>query len=109
MSSGYRGTSLEQDSRWMNKHNKLKFPSIYQTKIDMNQINFDIIKPWINQRITGILGIEDEILISMIYNLLQDTRYPDPKMIHVQLMGFLESNTEIFITELWDILINSQH
>lgn len=108
----YRGTSSEQDYRWKDKQNKLlntiKFPTIYQTRIDMKQIKFDSIESWINHGITQIIGIEDEILVSLICNLLKDTRYPDPKLIHIQLIGFLESNTEKFMIELWSMLINSQ-
>jgi len=96
----------------MNKHDKLskntKFPKVYQKMINMNRINFETIKPWIEKRITSIIGIEDEILTALIYNLLQDTQHPDPKMMHIQLMGFLESHTEEFMIELWTMLLNAQ-
>ena len=41
----------------------------------MEKVNMDIIKPWIVKRITELLsGIEDEVLIGYVFELLQETR-----------------------------------
>ena len=39
----------------------------------MNKVRIDAIKPWISQRITQMLGFEDEVLIEFCNNQL-DTR-----------------------------------
>ena len=41
----------------------------------MEKVNLDIIKPWIQKRITELLGgIEDEVLIAYIFELLESSR-----------------------------------
>lgn len=38
----------------------------------MSRVQLAVIKPWITQRVTELLGIEDEIVIDTITNLLED-------------------------------------
>ena len=38
----------------------------------MNKVNMATIKPWINQRITALLGFEDDVIIGFIYNQLEE-------------------------------------
>ena len=56
----FRGTSAEQDNRFSDKHKKLlkslKFSDNITHKVDLKDVNLAVIKPWINQRITEILG-----------------------------------------------------
>ena len=41
----------------------------------MDKVNLDILKPWITQRVTELLsGIEDEVLIGYIFELLESAR-----------------------------------
>lgn len=37
----------------------------------MSKVNVDTIKPWIAQRITELLGIEDDVLVEFVYNQLE--------------------------------------
>lgn len=41
-------------------------------KIDMAKVNLDTIKPWINQKITDLLGFEDDVVIEFVYNQLEE-------------------------------------
>ena len=44
-------------------------------KVDMEKVNLDVVKPWIQKRITELLGgIEDEVLIAYIFELLESSR-----------------------------------
>uniref|UniRef100_A0A3Q2GP10 PWI domain-containing protein n=1 Tax=Cyprinodon variegatus TaxID=28743 RepID=A0A3Q2GP10_CYPVA len=72
----FRGTSAEQDNRFSNKHKKLlkqlKFAECLDKKVDMTKVNLEVIKPWITQRVTEILGFEDDVVIEFIFNQLEE-------------------------------------
>jgi serine/arginine repetitive matrix protein 1 len=36
----------------------------------MTKVKVDVIRPWIATRVTELLGFEDEILINLIYGML---------------------------------------
>jgi hypothetical protein len=38
----------------------------------MKKVNLDVIKPWISNRITELLGLEDELVIDYAYSLLEE-------------------------------------
>lgn len=67
------------------------------------------IEPWINRKITKILGFEDEIVNKMTYNYLETSAKQDqkidPRAMQLHLTGFLEKNTANFMLELWKLLI----
>jgi hypothetical protein len=51
MSGGFfKGTSLEQDSRFADKQakllSKMAFPPEYERKVDVSKVKLDVIKPW---------------------------------------------------------------
>ncbi|RXM90935.1 Serine/arginine repetitive matrix protein 1, partial [Acipenser ruthenus] len=70
------GTSAEQDNRFSNKQKKLlkqlKFAECLEKKVDMTKVNLEVIKPWITQRVTEILGFEDDVVIEFIFNQLEE-------------------------------------
>ncbi|CAF4567807.1 unnamed protein product, partial [Rotaria sp. Silwood2] len=108
----FKGTSAEQDSRFANKQKKLlkqmKFPDNIDTKIDMSKVNLDVIKSWITTRLAELLGLEDDVVIEFVFNQLED-KSPDPKMMQINLTGFLGgSKARLFIGELWNLLASGQ-
>ena len=78
-----------------NKHlkQKIKFPKIFDTKVDMKCINIKAIKPWIKTSVFNILSFDDDVVVNLIYNMLSNDKYPNPKDLSVALMGFLENDT----------------
>ena len=63
MSQGYRGTSHENDFRLKDKQKKLmkelKFPKVYESeKLDIKKVNLEVMRPWVADEITKILGFE---------------------------------------------------
>jgi len=109
---GFRGTSAAQDVRFSNKEKKLlksmKFPKELDVKVDLSKVNMDVMKPWIAKRVTELLGgLEDEVLIGLVYNELEQ-KDVDPKQIQINLTGFLEKNTSLFMKELWTLLASAQ-
>lgn len=143
-----QGTSTEQDSRFGNKEKKLlkqlksKFPPEFDTPVDLKKVKLEVIKPWISDRVTELLGrwcgpcepalgwmlktgtmssrgvllrgsshvfgkcsflallcgptgIEDDIVIEFIFNTLEKEQKPDPRIMQINLTGFLESKTKV--------------
>ena len=39
----------------------------------MTKVNIDSIKPWIAQRLTELLGMEDDVVVEFVYNYLEET------------------------------------
>lgn len=40
----------------------------------MSKVSLDTIKPWISQRVTQILGIEDDVVVEFIFNMLENEK-----------------------------------
>lgn len=91
----------------------------------MSKIKLDVIKPWIQDKITEILKIDDDVVVDFVYNQLDEKvnnflfpntykpqifpQYPDPKKIQINLTGFLHGkNAREFMAELWALLIQAQ-
>ena len=96
-----RGSASVDTPHFKNKQqkliNKLKFPKIYDTKVDTKKVLLPVLKPWITDKITNLLGFEDDVVINLVLNLLERARFPDPKDICVCLMGFLEQDAMVCI------------
>lgn len=90
-----QGTTAEQDNRFSDKEKKLlkqlKFgdclsqrvsknsmvtislnSKIFYFKVDMTKVKLDVIKPWIMDKITEILHIEDDVIVEFVYNQLEE-------------------------------------
>lgn len=111
--SFFKGTSINQDGRFINKDKKLiekiDFPPEYSTQINKNKLNLEIIKSWVDKKLTDILGFEDECLCSYIINLIDEyEEYIDPKKIHYAITGFLDNKTYTFMQDFWKLLISAQ-
>ena len=48
-------------------------------------------KPWIHEKLTEILGFEDDVVIDYAINQLEETNHPDPKAVQINLTGFLNA------------------
>ena len=44
-------------------------------------------KPWINEKLTEILGFEDDVVIDYAINQLENTNLPNAKSIQINLTG----------------------
>ncbi|KAI9478934.1 Serine/arginine repetitive matrix protein 1 [Coemansia sp. RSA 989] len=113
MSSGfYRGTSIEQDSRFGDASKKdmetMSFSRLLKKTVDIDKVNMDAIKPWISDKITELLGIEDDVLFQYIINMLEESKRPDARAMQVNLSGFLEDKAQEFMRSLWAILLEAQ-
>lgn len=89
---------------------KARFPPHFSQKVNMAKVSMDVMKPWITQRITELLGFEDEIVVD--YCITQLSEPPekglDPKLLQVNMTGFMERKAAPFCSELWKHLLSAQ-
>ncbi|KAM0512251.1 hypothetical protein ACHAPE_009067 [Trichoderma viride] len=111
-----------------------KFPAEFSQKVDMQKVNLQVIKKfvtgspylsalsrssdfssadrkphrWIANRISEILGNEDDVVIELCFGLIEGPRHPDIKSLQIQLTGFLDKETAPFCKELWKLLLSAQ-
>ena len=115
-SNFFRGTSIEQDGRWGKSEEKMitkmkaagKFAPILDTKINLKKVNIGVISKWVNEKIIELLGFEDDILIGMVNNMLQSDHL-DGKKLQLEVTGFLEKQSGVFVQELWSLLADAQN
>jgi serine/arginine repetitive matrix protein 1 len=107
-----KGTSSVTDPRARSKALKAtKFPSNFSTPVNLSKVNKPVLTQWIEQRVTTILGFDDEIVSSTAINLLLPSEggSPDPRRAQLDLVGFLgEDGAASFAKELWSLLLESQ-
>jgi len=110
-----RGTASVDTGRFMDKQKKIlkkmKFPSEFNTKVNMDKVSLPVIKKWTADRILEILGFEDEILVQFVFNMLESAKKekqsPDPRVMQIQLTGFLERDAKPFTEELWNHIVTA--
>ncbi|GKU00633.1 serine arginine repetitive matrix protein 1 [Fusarium langsethiae] len=85
-----------------------KFPAEFSQKVDMQKVNLQVMKKWIASTISDILGNEDDVVIELVFNLIEGPRYPDIKSLQIQLTGFLDKDTATFCKDLWKLLLSAQ-
>ncbi|KAI4140842.1 MAG: hypothetical protein L6R39_005632 [Caloplaca ligustica] len=85
-----------------------KFPADFSQKVDMRKVNVEVMKKWIAGKISEILGSEDDVVIELCFNLLEGSRFPDIKVLQIQLTGFLDKDTPKFCKELWTLCLSAQ-
>jgi serine/arginine repetitive matrix protein 1 len=116
MANFFRGTTVDQDGRWGKSDERLlirmekagKFSPILDTKVNLKKVNLAVISKWITQKIIEIVGFEDEILISLIINLINDGDV-DGKKLQLSVTAFLDKKAKTFVEELWTLLVDAQN
>jgi len=114
MSRFFKGVSLEQDRRFTNKDQKLakkvNFPTELDQVIDIkNKVKFEVLRPWITRTTIELLGLEDDVFITYVIELLQKNEEARPRELHVSVTPFLGlENASKFCEELWKLLISAQ-
>ncbi|KAL1603898.1 hypothetical protein SLS60_005490 [Paraconiothyrium brasiliense] len=84
-----------------------KFPPEFDKRVDTKKVNLDVIKTWIASKINDILP-EDDIVVDMVYNILETDQFPKIKELQVQLQGFLDAEGPKFCKELWNLMLSAQ-
>lgn len=88
----------------------MAFPKSFEARVDLAKVQREVINQWVAERLTQLLGFEDDIVVSMVINLLEpkvDERL-DPRQLQVALTGFLAKDAAAFTQELWELLLSAQ-
>lgn len=48
------------------------YANFYAMQVDMSKVKLDVLKPWITQKITEILKMEDDVVIDYVNNQLEE-------------------------------------
>ncbi|CAK4418366.1 unnamed protein product [Aphanomyces euteiches] len=89
----------------------MDFPKCFKHKVDISKVNKEVMNQWITEKITELLGFEDDIVVSTAINLLEPPHHLEalnPKEMQVALTGFLEGDAYAFMDELWTLLLSAQ-
>eukprot|EP00536_Pseudo-nitzschia_multiseries_P010254 jgi/Psemu1/202757/e_gw1.306.69.1 len=105
-----KGTASVTDSRARTKAlRNTRFPRNFRKSVDLEKVNKPVLTQWIEQKITLILGFDDEIVSSTAINLfLPSDNSCDPKKAQLDLTGFLGDDTATFCAELWSLMLEAQ-
>jgi serine/arginine repetitive matrix protein 1 len=122
--ASFRGTTAEQDPRFGGDKKLLltmtkagRFSAVLDQKVpDMRKVNLDVIRQWVEHKISTILGVEDDVIVELCMSWLElaqsgaaSRSAVDPKSLQLQLTGFLEKATKNFVEELWRLLLDAQN
>ena len=66
---------------------KMKFPAEFSKKCDMNKVALEVFRPWVTKKVSGYVGMEDDILINMVMAELEAEQVPDPRLIQINRKG----------------------
>lgn len=116
LGSFFKGTSIDQNSKFTDKDKKIinntKWPEVFEQKVDISKVNLESLKDWMDQRITELMQMEDELVTNLAVSYLEEKQEDNkaicPKRITVNLTGFMGDNAVIFMEELWKILLEAQ-
>lgn len=82
-----------------------KLPKIFKQPVDVDRVNLDVIKTWLETKLDGLVP-NDDILVDYTFELVQNK---DISYIHQQLVEFLgEEESVEFCRELWTLMISAQ-
>lgn len=58
---------------------QMRFSDILSKKVDMTKVKLDVFRPWISQKITQLLHLEDDVIEEYVVNQLEEQQYPNAK------------------------------
>ncbi|KAH8098553.1 hypothetical protein JL720_1506 [Aureococcus anophagefferens] len=93
-----------------------KFDASLDQKLNIEKVNVEVMVRWVNERLTELLGFEDDVVVNLVENMLTQTqdafsgqvKRVDPKQLQIQLTGFLDRQAAPFVAELWKLLLDAQ-
>jgi serine/arginine repetitive matrix protein 1 len=111
------GISYQQDPFHKNRQKKLfasrSWPEEFSQYVDMSRVSIESLRPWVEKRITELIGNEDEIIYEYCIAQLEAfdpvEKSVDPREIQVNLEGFLgDESASRLMRELWKLMISAQ-
>ena len=77
-----------------------KFSEHFKKDVDMSKVNFDVIKPWIYDKVVKYMGFEDDIIIEYVhaqltFEKIEAHQKVNPKQFQLNLTPFLGKHTPV--------------
>lgn len=85
-----------------------KYPPEFQQKVDMSKVNLPVIKKWASDEVARLLGSDDDVVIEMIFNIIEGSKSPNIKQLQYDLTGFLDKDAPSFCLNLWKLCLDGQ-
>lgn len=85
-----------------------KYPPEFQRKVDMGKVNLPVIKKWVSDEVARLLGNDDDVVIEMIFNIIEGSKSPNIKQLQYDLTGFLDKDAPSFCLNLWKLCLDAQ-
>ncbi|PSK60134.1 hypothetical protein B9Z65_1032 [Elsinoe australis] len=85
-----------------------KFPPEFNRKVDTTKVNVPVIKNWAAGEVSKLLGFEDDVVIGLLFDLLEGEKHPNVKVLQLQLAGFLGDDAPSFCQQLWNLCLSAQ-
>ncbi|KAK9465038.1 hypothetical protein V1512DRAFT_281049 [Lipomyces arxii] len=103
-----RGSSLLSDAD-RRRLLAIKFPKEFNIPVEMDKVQFDVVKIWIAQQMLAMVD-GDDIVTEYTISLFEQSNNPDIKAIQIQLEGFLPTPeaAKKFCKDIWRLLIDAQ-
>lgn len=103
----------QPDSAELKLMRSTKFPPTFTKKVDIRKVNMEVMQKWMAQRITELLGMEDDVTVDFAFELMNDKTgasfNPNIKLLQIKMQGFLgEEASAKFCGELWDLMLSAQ-
>jgi hypothetical protein len=70
-----------------------KFPPEFDQKVDIEKVNIDLMKKWIANKITTILGDEDDVVVETCFNLVEQNQFVSTALSYTATFADLRSRT----------------
>lgn len=52
----------------------MRFGECLNKRVDMSKVKLDVLRPWISEKITHYLNIEDDVVVEFVYNQLEEDK-----------------------------------
>ena len=97
--------------------------------MDLRKVNLSVLRPWIAQKVTELIKIEDDVVVEYAFGMLEDrdnpvgpfaasgyeqgltplSQIPDPRKMQISLVGFMDKHgAAAFMEGLWPLLLSAQ-
>lgn len=62
-------------------------------QVDMSKVNVDTMKPWIANRITELLGLDDDVVVEFVFNQLEER--VNTSLLHVYFISHISCDSSL--------------
>ncbi|KAH8045764.1 hypothetical protein JL722_14037 [Aureococcus anophagefferens] len=73
-----------------------KFDASLDQKLNIEKVNVEVMVRWVNERLTELLGFEDDVVVNLVENMLTQTQ------------DAFSGQAAPFVAELWKLLLDAQ-